>query len=94
MPKRRWLQFRLRTLLVFVVLVSLAMGWLALQLKKLADEQRGIDWILQTGGKVDFETTPHRPSQLAFWRGSPPYWLRRLCGKDEVSRVLLILIID
>ena len=43
MPKRRWLQFRLRTLLVFVVLVSLPLGWLALQLKRLADEQRDID---------------------------------------------------
>jgi hypothetical protein len=92
MPKRRWLQFRLRTLLVSVVLISLAMSWLALQLKRLAEEQRDIRLILQAGGAVDFETTPHRPSELAYWLGSPPYWLRRLCGKEEVSFVQLALL--
>ena len=67
MSKRRWLQFTLRTLLVLMVLVSLEMGWLALQLKKLQDnlgdfndlciQQEELRQHLQRGDRGDGSST-------------------------------------
>ena len=34
-PKRRWYQYRLRTLLVLVVLASIGMSWFAVKLQQV-----------------------------------------------------------
>ena len=39
---RRWLRFRLRTLLVFVLALSIAIGWLANERRKIAERREAI----------------------------------------------------
>ncbi len=102
-PRRRWLQFSLRTLMVLVVIVSLPLGWFAYRLN-LAREQRAvIDAIHALGGSTEYDgesgsyTEGSYPS-MAFGLDSlgfpdPPgcpalVWLRRCLGEDFFVRIV------
>ncbi|NQT16725.1 MAG: hypothetical protein HQ582_28465 [Planctomycetes bacterium] len=83
--KHRWFQFSLRTLLVFVLLVSIGMSWLGVQLDRARKQREAVEAIEKAGGSVlyGYELTPSG--------SSVPMWLRELLGEDfffDVSGVV------
>ena len=55
-PKRRWYQFRLRTLLILVVLVlGLPLSWLGRKLHEARKHRETVNAILEVGGHVGYE---------------------------------------
>jgi hypothetical protein len=51
-PERRWYQFSLRTLLVFVAVVGVGLGWLGGKVRRIRNEQNAVAEIQSIGGKV------------------------------------------
>ena len=50
LPKRRWFQFSLRTLLVFVTLCAIPCSWLAVKLRQMKREEAAAAVIEKAGG--------------------------------------------
>ncbi len=72
-PRRRWLQFSLRTLLVLMLVISVPLGWFAFKLWQAREQREAIRRIEELGGFAyyDFEiddhgmpTYPYRPPIL------------------------------
>ena len=58
-PKRRWYQYRLRTLLVFVLLVSIGLSWFAVKLNQARKQREAVEAITKLGGYVrEDDATP------------------------------------
>jgi len=74
-PKRRWLQFSLRTLLVLVLLVAVFCGWLRHKVNQSEQERRAVAAIVAMGGNVEYG---HEKGGLADPPGPP--WLRAVLG--------------
>jgi hypothetical protein len=53
-PKRRWFQFRLRTLLVLVLLASGVFRWAGWELDQRRKEKKTIAWVEGMSGYVYF----------------------------------------
>ena len=77
-PKRRWLQFSLRTLLVLVLLVSVLCGWLRHKVNQSEQERRAVEAILAMGGEVEYEHEQGRKGKPTDPPG--PAWLRAILG--------------
>jgi hypothetical protein len=73
--KRRWFQFSLRTLLVFVTFCAICCSWFAVKMQQARQQRVAVAAILKLGGSVD------RPEL------SKPAWLRNLLGNDLFSNV-------
>lgn len=50
--RRRWFQFRLRTLLIFVTLLSIPFAWIGWELQQRRAERPSIDWVTSSGGRI------------------------------------------
>ena len=57
-PRRRWLRFSLRTLLIVVTVLSVPLGWIGWKLGQVRTEQATITWIEKLGGTVLFRSDP------------------------------------
>ena len=95
---RRWLQFRLRTLLLFVVVIAFATNWLV-GAKKRADRQKqAVDTIIGSGGWVNYDyqlTDPNLPfNHPRAWNVNAempgPAWLRSRLGDDWFRRPIWV----
>src|SRR5436305_14378514 len=53
--KRRWLQFSLRSLLIFTVLCAIAAAWLGRKIERKRHEQAIVDSIREHGGEVAYD---------------------------------------
>jgi hypothetical protein len=82
--KRRWLQFSVRTLLVLMLLASVPLGWVRIELNRIAREDEAVAAILELGGSVSFEGDRSGPPNPA---KAKPAWLRRLLGDRYFRRV-------
>lgn len=82
-PKRRWLQFSLRTLLVFMVLVAIGLSWFASRTQQARRQKEAVEAITKLGGWVayDYQFGAARKSQPP-----EPGWPEELLGKDFVRR--------
>ena len=69
---RRWLQFRLRTLLIAILVLSLPLSWLAARLGKAKRKKEAVEIIVRAGGAVTYEMP----------RPSAPDWAREFFGDD------------
>jgi len=80
-PRRRWYQYSLRTVLVLVILVSIAASWFAVKTHPARRQRAAVEAIKELGGwvKYDYETKEEPPG---------PPWLRKLLGDDIVSDVV------
>ena len=54
-PKRRWYQFSLKTLLVTVLMMSLAFSWFAAKRNKARKQREAVEAIEKLGGWVGYE---------------------------------------
>ncbi len=85
--KRRWFQFSLRTLLIFMLVVAIPCGWLGRKMERKRREREAVTAIEKAGGWVIYDDQvgatiagsgigpiPHeRPG---------PAWLRAILGDD------------
>ena len=74
--KRRWFQFSLRALLVFTLLVSIAMSWLGVKLRRARRQREAVDVIEKLGGYVQYAPMPN------YTESSPPEWMVNVLGED------------
>jgi hypothetical protein len=76
-PNRRWLKYSMRVLLVFVLLVSIPGGWVAVEMRQTRREREAAAAISKLGG-------------ILYWaEPSMPRWFRSLLG-DDFSYVFLV----
>lgn len=90
-PKRRWLRFSLRTLLVFVVVLSVPLTWFAWRLEKARRQREAVEAILGLGGVVAYD---YQVDESGEWiegaEPTAPEWLRKLLGDDFFCDVLCV----
>lgn len=89
-PRRRCLQFSLRTLLIVVTLLAVACGWLGSKIEAKRRERATVSLIKRVGGSVcyDFQRTGVARSWQVL-RAEPfgPAWLRSLLGENFFSEI-------
>ncbi len=66
-PRRRWLRFSLRTLLIVVTVLSVPLGWIGW---RLGQERATITLIEEMGGSVSFNSIAKR----GWWEESTDKW--------------------
>lgn len=72
----RWFQFTLRTLFVFMLIVSVGLSWLAVKMQRCRRQREAVEAIGSLGGWVCYEDP--LPG---------PVWVRQTFGIDSVSDV-------
>ena len=79
-PKRRWFQFRLRTLLIAILVLSVPLSWFAVRKEKARRQREAVEEIERLGGTVFY---PYDGLLV------PPKrtWLRKLLGNDFFDKV-------
>jgi len=98
-PKRRWLQFSLRTLFVVVTVFCVWMGIIA---KQARDQKQAVEMIRDMGGMVLYQyqvdqfqssrviLVTDKTTDLPFPRPPGPEWLRRIVGDEYFFTVASI----
>jgi hypothetical protein len=74
--RSRWLQFRLRTLLVLMLAFACGFGWLAFKIKRAREQREAVEAIEELGGIVDCE-----PASGGMIRTAVA-WVGKLLGED------------
>ena len=91
-PRRRWYQFRLLTLLLFVVLVSVGMSWFAVKMHQARRQRNAVEAIEKSGGFVMYDYEFKDDGTPIIDADPPgPAWLRETLGIDflwEVNTVV------
>jgi hypothetical protein len=83
--QRRWLQFSLRTLLVFMLLVAIGCGWFAHKLYKARQQRQAVAAIIGMGGGVRYDNDQ---SPLTIQRKEG--WLANFLGVDFYQDVVSV----
>lgn len=86
MPRRRRLQFSLRTLMVLVLVISVPLGWVGMKLKQARKQREFVRRIEQLGGSVMYSWESierHRGRRSDGIRGM----FRQLLGEDVLATV-------
>jgi hypothetical protein len=76
-PKRRWFQYSLRTLLVFVAVCAIGCSWLCVKMRQAKSEHEAATAIEKLGGFVG------RDDRELAWQK----WLEGLLGEDFFANV-------
>ncbi|MHB8954466.1 MAG: leucine-rich repeat domain-containing protein [Pirellulaceae bacterium] len=85
-PRRRWFQFRLRTLFVLMLVACIGSGWIAVQLQRVKKERATAEAIERLGGGVYWV---HPDSQI---ESRLRLWVGQLLGDDFLAEIQLIRI--
>ena len=84
-PKLRWYQYRLRSLLLLMLVATIPLGWVAVKMKAAREQHAAVEAIVKLGGRVvyDYQFDPSNTT------GKPPgpAWLRGLLGDDLLATV-------
>ncbi len=80
-PRRRWLQFSLRTLLLLVVPLAALCGWFASKMNAVRRERRAVAAIRAMGGHVTYDW------KYSHTEPPGPKWIRYLLGDDFFAGV-------
>lgn len=81
--KRRWCQFRLRTLMIVVVICSVDAAWLGRKLDQKRRERAAVKAVEELGGWAEYAKSPSG-DRLG------PSWLRQILGDDFYSDVVWV----
>jgi hypothetical protein len=85
----RWYQYSLRSLLVLTLLVSLAMSWYAVKMKRALAQKKAVEAILAAGGTVAYDYEfDESGDAVKGATGRGPTWLRGLLGPDYFDKVV------
>ena len=92
-PRRRWLQFSIKTLFVLVVIAAVPCGWLRVTLDRRAKERQAVAEITKLGGTAVYDWEWLSPGKQ---EPQPPgaAWVRKLLGDDfftDISEVSLFI---
>ena len=87
-PKRRWLRFSLRTLLLAMLVLGAGLGWFAKKLKEAREQQAAVQAIEKLGGYAAYSENLYY-EQFGYWLpanqqprwGQQPWW-EKLLGID------------
>ena len=74
--RSRWYQFRLRTLLIGVLLVSLPLSWFACRMQKARKQREAVEAIQEAGGMITYS---YRVKSM---NPSVPKWACAIVGDD------------
>lgn len=87
-PKRRWCQFRLRSLFVFLTLAAIVCSWFACKMAEANRQKKAVQTIQDVGGWVRYDYE-FDAGGVYFEDARPPgpAWLRNLLGLDFFSYV-------
>ena len=80
--KRRWYQFRMRTLLVVVTVVTVPLGWVGWRLEQARGERAVIAWVMETGGSVSFHH-----GQRSWWGKSTDKWFGKRVRSASLQKM-------
>lgn len=86
-PKRRWYQYSLRTLLIFVTVVAVFCSWFAVRMQRAKRQREAVEAIAKTATRVRYDYHA-RLSQGA--KPPDPLRLRKLLGDDFFSDVVVV----
>ena len=75
--RRRWFQFRLRTLLIAILVLSLPLSWFAVRLARERRQREAVEAIERLGGWAGESTEP-----------SAPKWVRAFVPEGVFSDVV------
>jgi hypothetical protein len=91
-PKRRWYQYSLRTLMIFVTMFAVMCSWFAVKMQQARRQREAVEAIQRIGGLVeyDYEMAPYTGT-LADCPRRGPLWLRTLFGDDFFSDVVYVI---
>ncbi len=86
--RRRWLQFSLRSMLVFTFLVAVFLGWRCHEIRRTRQEEQAVEAIYASGGYVMYKHDP-----AIFHRADPPgpAWMKRVLGEYFFARLDLVV---
>lgn len=86
MSKRKFLQFKLRTLIILVLIFAGVFGWLGLEVKQGRDREAAVRCFVKLGGHVAYEADESNDEIL---RDSPPgpNLLRKILGDQFFAKV-------
>ena len=87
-PRRRWLQFRLRTLLLVMAVLCVPLAWVGVRMNQKRQERAAVAAIQELGGYVGYDWEhEHTPC-----KGTPPgpAWLRAILGDDVLADVATV----
>ena len=87
-PRRRWYQYRLRTLLVVVLLASIGMSWFAVKMQQARRQEEAVAAVRKLGARVTYNYQEGDP----YADPPTPVWLRRLLGDDFFFAVTGVLL--
>lgn len=98
-PKRRWFQFRLKTLFIVVAVLCVPLAWVGVRMNQKRHERAVIAELEQLGGMVMYEWQGKREDgvwQPENWRtGDPPgpLWIHQIFGDDFFSHVVYVALL-
>src|SRR5277367_4493391 len=84
-PRRPWLRFSLRFLLLMIVVIAIPLAW---QVNRVQEQRRLVAEVRRLGGRVfwDHEWSPG-PGQPSYRVPPGPKWLRYILGEDFFAHV-------
>jgi hypothetical protein len=90
---RRRFQFGVRSLLLFMVLVSIPLGWFAWEMREARRQSEAVEAIVDVGGSVAYQVDEYG---FPIYDAKPdaPVWLRKLLGNEYSNDVVAVCIGD
>jgi Leucine Rich repeat len=91
-PKRRWLQFSLRTLMVLMLVLGCGFGWLGMKVKQAREQREAVKAIRAVGGDVVYDYQEFADDFVVLHAPKPssPEWLRERLGEDFFHNVVRV----
>lgn len=89
-PRRRWLQFRLRTLLGLTLFACLPVGVVEIELRRCREQRDVVEAIEKFGAVILYDYERGNPFQPPAVKERLQTWLRNLFGKDFMVYVAAV----
>ena len=85
-PRRRWLQYSLRTFFVLLTVFGVWLGWMTYEAR---EQGQAVAWVRRMGGTVGYDYQSSDDGHvLDDGEPSGPKWLRELLGPDFFNEVV------